>query len=196
MNLDRSFGGSRLLRRGLSGEGIEAFHGIGPAALKIIEQEMAVVKVRFKGEGKSSQAPGMPADAIDRYILFSEGYSEGVSRLREIIRSAAPEATERISCRMPTCYLRCNLVYFAASKRHVGLYPPPHARASFETELKNSTSGKGSIRFQPRRTRPRGQLRTPQGTFYIADSDSLRVREVDRPRIAATVRKGRSGRGS
>jgi len=129
-------------------EEIGALHGIGPAALKLIKEEMTAAKVQFKGEGRSSRQPATPADPIDRYIRsFPENVQRTLNRLREIIRSAAPEATERISYRMPAFYLNGNLVYFAAFKNHVGLYPLPHTLAAFEAELTKYKKGKGSIQF-------------------------------------------------
>ncbi len=40
------------------------------------------------------------------------------------IREAAPEAEEKISYQMPAFILRGDLFYFAAFKKHIGLYPP------------------------------------------------------------------------
>ena len=62
-------------------------------------------------------------------------------------RSAAPEATEKISYRMPTFYLNGNLVHFAAFKNHIGFYPTPSAIEQFKKQLAVYKQGKGSVQF-------------------------------------------------
>jgi uncharacterized protein YdhG (YjbR/CyaY superfamily) len=44
--------------------------------------------------------------------------------VREAIRRAAPDAEEVISYQMPAFRQHGILVYFAAWKKHIGLYPP------------------------------------------------------------------------
>lgn len=41
-----------------------------------------------------------------------------------MVRAAAPEAAEIISYRMPAFELHGILIYFAAFKKHIGVYPP------------------------------------------------------------------------
>jgi uncharacterized protein YdhG (YjbR/CyaY superfamily) len=65
-----------------------------------------------------------PAD-VDAYISqFPEDVQEILQKVRETIRSAAPEAKEVISYQMPAFRQQGILVYFAAWKNHIGLYPP------------------------------------------------------------------------
>ncbi len=45
-----------------------------------------------------------------------------LAHLREVIRAAAPEATERMAYGMPAFFLKKNLVGFAAHKEHCALY--------------------------------------------------------------------------
>jgi uncharacterized protein YdhG (YjbR/CyaY superfamily) len=62
---------------------------------------------------------------IDEYIAASAPEAQAIlSRIRKTISAAAPDATETISYRMPAFLLGGALVYFAAFKRHIGLYPP------------------------------------------------------------------------
>lgn len=85
---------------------------------------------------------------IDEYLAaFSGRTRELLEELRAAIRAAAPEATERISYRMPTFFLEGNLVHFAAFKEHIGFYPTPSGLEGFEAELEKYESGKGSVRF-------------------------------------------------
>ena len=40
-----------------------------------------------------------------------------------------------------------NILHFAASKKHIGLYPGPEAVVEFSQELKNYKTDKGTIRI-------------------------------------------------
>ena len=56
----------------------------------------------------------MPKD-IDEYLeRHSKEDQRLLRQMRATIRKAAPEATEKISYRIPTFYLNGNLVHFAA----------------------------------------------------------------------------------
>jgi uncharacterized protein YdhG (YjbR/CyaY superfamily) len=67
--------------------------------------------------------------------------------LRATIRSAAPDATEKMSYQMPTFYLNGNLVHFAAFRKHIGFYPAPNAIVAFQEELKRYKTSKGAVQF-------------------------------------------------
>jgi uncharacterized protein YdhG (YjbR/CyaY superfamily) len=85
---------------------------------------------------------------IDQYIAASpEELRPLLTEMRATIKSAAPEATERISYRIPTFCLHGNLVHFAAFRNHIGFYPTPSAIAAFEDELRPYEKAKGSVRF-------------------------------------------------
>ena len=86
--------------------------------------------------------------SIDEYIAtFPEETQKILNEIRATIKSAAPEAEEKISYQMPTFYLKGNLIHFAAFKNHIGLYPTPSGTEAFKTELAAYKGGKGSIRF-------------------------------------------------
>lgn len=92
-------------------------------------------------------AAAQPRD-IDDYIAgFPTGIAERLSAMRATIRAQAPEAEERISYRMPTFWLRGNLVHFAAFANHIGFYPAPTGIAAFAKELAPYAHAKGSVRF-------------------------------------------------
>jgi len=60
---------------------------------------------------------------VDEYIAATpEAVRPMLDELRETIRSAAPEADERISYGMPYYHLHGRLTYFKAHARHIGLY--------------------------------------------------------------------------
>ena len=86
--------------------------------------------------------------SIDEYIGgFPPGTRILLIQMRDLIRSEAPEASERISYQMPTFYLHGNLVYFAGYARHIGFYPGASIIANFKDELKGYKSAKGSVQF-------------------------------------------------
>jgi uncharacterized protein YdhG (YjbR/CyaY superfamily) len=86
--------------------------------------------------------------SIDQYIRgFPEDVQITLSELRLSIRFAAPEATEKISYRMPTFYFNGNLVHFAAFAHHIGFYPTPGGIDGFQQELKVYNTSKGAIQF-------------------------------------------------
>ncbi|MCW5912561.1 MAG: DUF1801 domain-containing protein [Cyclobacteriaceae bacterium] len=93
----------------------------------------------------------MAAQNMNEYIRAFPG--EAGARLRQIrtlIRKTIPEAEEKISYGMPSFSLNGKyLVYFAAHKKHIGLYPLPKASALLEKSFaKYKTSGRGTIQFQ------------------------------------------------
>ena len=95
-----------------------------------------------------------PAD-IDEYIAFQEeGIQPYLKQIREAIGSAIPEAQEKISWSMPTFWKTQNLIQFAASKRHIGLYPGPEAVEAFQDRLEGYETSKGTIRIPYRMPLP------------------------------------------
>ena len=48
---------------------------------------------------------------------------------------------------MPTYRKKHNLIQFAASKKHIGLYPGPEAVEAFSDRLKEYETSKGTIRL-------------------------------------------------
>ena len=56
-------------------------------------------------------------------------------------------AQEKISWSMPTYWKGQNLIHFAASKKHLGLYPGGEATTVFADKLTNYDVSKGTIRL-------------------------------------------------
>lgn len=89
-----------------------------------------------------------PASSVDEYIAgFPESTRQALAEIRDVIREAAPMASEKISNRMPTYSFRGNLVHFAGYRSHIGFYPTPSAIVEFSEELAPYESAKGSVRF-------------------------------------------------
>ena len=86
---------------------------------------------------------------IDEYIAgFSNDVQEILKKIRMTIRKAAPDAEEKISYQIPTFTLGdSHLVYFAAYKKHIGLYPAPRGVERFRKVLSAYEGGKGTVRF-------------------------------------------------
>lgn len=85
---------------------------------------------------------------IDEYILqFAPEVQKILQTIREVIKDAAPEATEKISYQMPAFELHGNLVYFAVFKKHIGFYPTPSGIEAFKQELSVYKGAKGSVQF-------------------------------------------------
>jgi uncharacterized protein YdhG (YjbR/CyaY superfamily) len=85
---------------------------------------------------------------IDEYIAAqAEAIQPRLQEVRGLIRSAIPDAEERISWMMPTYWKGRNLIHFAASKKHLGLYPGDEATVVFAEELKAYDISKGTIRL-------------------------------------------------
>ncbi len=86
---------------------------------------------------------------IDAYIAgFPNDVQEILEKIRQTIRKAAPDAEETISYLIPTFTLKGKyLVYFAAYKKHIGLYPAPRGSEKFKKELSRYEGGKGTVRF-------------------------------------------------
>ena len=86
---------------------------------------------------------------IDEYIaLFPEDVQEILEKVRQTIKQAAPDAEETISYQMPTFKQNGHyVVYFAAFKKHLGLYPTPDGIEAFKDELAPYKNAKGSVRF-------------------------------------------------
>lgn len=101
----------------------------------------------------------VPGD-IDTYIAaFPDEVQEILEGIRMTIRKAAPEAEETIRYQIPAFKLNgAPLVYFAAFKKHVGLYPAPINHAVFGKELAAYASGKGTAKFPLNRPIPYGLI--------------------------------------
>ena len=89
---------------------------------------------------------GQPS-TIDEYIAqYPADMQEMLSKIRAVIREAAPEAEEKISYGMPSFHQNGSLIYFAANKNHIGIYPKTPAMNKLE-ELANFKGTKGSVHF-------------------------------------------------
>ncbi|MFN8669745.1 MAG: DUF1801 domain-containing protein [Gemmatimonadaceae bacterium] len=93
---------------------------------------------------KPSAAP--PA-TIDAYIAAAPIDVQPIlERIRQTVRKAAPRAEERISYRMPAFFLDGVILYFAAFKKHIGVFPPVRD-AALRLQLAKYAGPKGNLQF-------------------------------------------------
>ena len=85
---------------------------------------------------------------IDHYIAqYAEPIRSVLTNVRVAVRSAAPDASEKIAYGIPTFFLRKNLVHFAAAKQHLGFYPTASGVEAFRDRLTEYPMSKGAIQF-------------------------------------------------
>jgi uncharacterized protein YdhG (YjbR/CyaY superfamily) len=85
---------------------------------------------------------------IDAYIkTFPPDVQKILLRIRETIRTAAPAAQEAISYHMPVFRLHGIVVYFAAFKHHIGLYPPVKGDEELVKAAAPYAGEKGNLRL-------------------------------------------------
>ncbi|MGF7004090.1 uncharacterized protein YdhG (YjbR/CyaY superfamily) [Lachnospiraceae bacterium PF1-21] len=110
-------------------------------------------------------------ETIDQYISEqSEEVQPILHKVRETIRKAAPEATEKISWSMPTFWQQENLIHFAAFKKHIGIYPGDLSLLTFADRLKEYKHSKGAIQLP---------LDKPIDYKLIEDITKWRVKTVE-----------------
>jgi uncharacterized protein YdhG (YjbR/CyaY superfamily) len=88
------------------------------------------------------------AKDIDEYIAgFPKDVQKILNKIRSTISKAAPKAEEAISYQIPTFNFHGDLIYFAAYKNHIGVYPAPRGVEKFKKDLARYGAGKGTLRF-------------------------------------------------
>jgi uncharacterized protein YdhG (YjbR/CyaY superfamily) len=98
--------------------------------------------------------------SIDEYIAsFSPDVQAILEKIRMTIRNAAPGAQETISYKIPAFRLNRILVYFAAFKNHIGLYPPVRGDASLMKAISVYAGEKGNVQFPLDRPIPYGLIK-------------------------------------
>lgn len=84
---------------------------------------------------------------VDAYIA---GFPPEVQSLLQAVRStvlaAVPGGEERISYQMPAVFCSGAVVYYAAFKHHIGLYPPV-ADPAIAAQVARFAGPKGNLRF-------------------------------------------------
>lgn len=86
---------------------------------------------------------------IDSYIeSFPEEVQRLLKKLRQVMHSVVPGAKEGISYGIPTIYLNGKyLVYFAAFKNHMSVYPATTPAVDKVSGLSKYKVSKGTLKF-------------------------------------------------
>ena len=78
---------------------------------------------------------------IEEYIAsFPKDTQVLLEKIRQVIRSSAPNSIETISYQIPTFKQNGNLVHFAAYKNHIGFYPTSSGINKFKKKNYLNTS--------------------------------------------------------
>jgi uncharacterized protein YdhG (YjbR/CyaY superfamily) len=103
----------------------------------------------------------MTTEEVDNYLAkVSDEARAALETLRQIIRDAAPEATETISYGVPTFKHQGGLVGFGAGKSHCSLYVmSTSAMDTLGKDLKGFETSKGTVRFSPEKPLPAALVR-------------------------------------
>jgi uncharacterized protein YdhG (YjbR/CyaY superfamily) len=121
--------------------------------------------------------------SVDAYIAgFPKPIQTLLRKVRRTVRAAAPGAEELISYNIPAYRRHGMVVYFAAFKAHIGLYPPVHGNAALEKAVKRHAGPKGNLRFPYKEALP------------LALISRIVKHQVKQDRERAALRKKKRGR--
>ena len=85
--------------------------------------------------------------SVDDYIAAADPKAREILRaIRATANAAVPDAAECISYQMPALRHKKVFFYFAAFKRHIGVYPPVQDQA-LAAELSPYRGPKGNLQF-------------------------------------------------
>lgn len=85
---------------------------------------------------------------IDEYIAqFPKKTQTVLNKIRKLCQKLAPEAKEVISYRMPAIKGKGILIYYAAWKEHIGIYPPIAGDSVLERDLSPYAGPKRNLQF-------------------------------------------------
>ena len=86
--------------------------------------------------------------SVEEYISwFPSEIQAKLQQIRDTLQGSLPEAQEVISYHMPAFKTTEVLVYYAATKGHIGYYPTASGVEEFKRELAGYVTSKGAIQF-------------------------------------------------
>lgn len=102
--------------------------------------------MKKKGNEKS---PSKKFKTVEDYLSsLPQNARDLLLIVRDLIQKTAPVAKEVISYNIPAFKLNgLNLIYFAAWKEHISIYPIPRGDAAFQKSISTYQGGKGTIQF-------------------------------------------------
>lgn len=99
-----------------------------------------------KGTRMKSQKPD--PEGVDAYIAsFPAPVRERLTTLRLLIHAAAPDAVEKLSYAMPAYFQGGNLLYYAAFKNHISIFPGVETVIAFRSKIEKYPTSKGTIQI-------------------------------------------------
>ncbi len=88
------------------------------------------------------------SDPVSLYIAgFPPEVAAVLTRIRRTVRAVAPQAEEGLSYRMPVVKHGGVLLYYAAFKSHIGLYPPVSGDPKLTAAAARYAGPKGNLRL-------------------------------------------------
>jgi len=85
---------------------------------------------------------------VDAYIAAApEAVRPILRELRQVIKTAAPHATEKISYGMPAYDQHGRVAYFAGFAGHVGLYGVAHVASDHDDDIGKFLENQSTLRF-------------------------------------------------
>lgn len=85
---------------------------------------------------------------VNTYIATApKEFRAKLTQLRKTIKTTAPKAKETISYGIPYYSYNGRLAYFAAFKKHIGLYVPTPVIEEHKKELQDYENAKATVRF-------------------------------------------------
>lgn len=101
----------------------------------------------FKNTNQNHFCGEKPA-TIEEYIAAQPENVRGLlEQIHNTIKTALPDAKEKISWGMPTFWQKYNLIHFAAQKHHIGIYAGAESVVHFANELSSYKTSKGTIQL-------------------------------------------------
>jgi uncharacterized protein YdhG (YjbR/CyaY superfamily) len=88
-----------------------------------------------------------PSTLEEYFSWFSPEIQAKLHQIRKVLKKTLPEAQEVISYHMPAFKTTEVLVYYAATKKHLGFYPTGSGVTHFKAELSGYVTSKGAIQF-------------------------------------------------
>ncbi|MEK7953550.1 iron chaperone [Luteolibacter soli] len=87
-------------------------------------------------------------ESIDAYLAsLSPEVREVLETVRRIVKEEIPEATETIGYQMPAFKVERIFFYFAAFKKHLGIFPPVKGDDALLRELAPYLGPKNNLKF-------------------------------------------------
>jgi uncharacterized protein YdhG (YjbR/CyaY superfamily) len=97
---------------------------------------------------KTVKVPGLKFKTVDDYIATLPPATKKILKeMKKVIKEAAPQAEEKISYNIPSFHFNGVLVYFAAWREHVSIYPKSALMEKAIPELAKYEGGKGTVQF-------------------------------------------------